>query len=222
MADKDDASVSNLFNEIDEELRQDKAALLWKQYGNTFIAAIIAVIIAVAGYEGWKAYDISSRSELGQKYADALNLSNKDQHDNAIKSFKTLAGEGSNGYATLARLQEASILAKQGKKKDAAQAYFLIGQNGEINKTYRDMAMVLGALNGLDDMDAKDIITRLQGLVGSSSPWRFSASEITAFAEAKAGNKTKAAEIMKALADDAGAPPSLRQRAAEFAQAYGG
>ncbi len=222
MADEDDASVSNLFKEIDEELRQDKATLLWKQYGSTLIAAIVAVIIAVAGYEGWKAYDMSIRTELSKKYAEGLNLSREDQYDNAIKTFQALAGEGSTGYATLARLQEAGLLARQAKYKEAANAYFLIAQNGEIDKTYRDMALVLGGLNGLDVMDAKEIISRMQSLAGSSSPWRFSAQEIIAFAEAKSGNKAKAAEMMKTLSDDASAPPGVRQRAAEFSQAYAG
>ena len=221
MADED-ASVNNLFKEIDEELRQDKATLLWKQYGNTFIAAIIAVIVAVAGYEGWKAYDMSVRTSQGQKYAEGLELTEKDQFDTAKATFQELAGEGSSGYATLARFQEAAVLAQEGKAKEAANAYFLMAQNGEMDKLYREMAAVLGSLNGLDVLDHQKIISQLKPLVGSSSPWRHSATEITAFAEAKAGNKAKAAELMKSLMDDASAPPGVRQRAAEFAQAYAG
>ncbi|WP_417830887.1 hypothetical protein [Terasakiella sp.] len=41
-----------------------------------------------------------------------------------------------------------------------------------------------------------------------------------AFAEAKAGNKAKALELVKNLAEDASAPAGMRQRAAEFAKAY--
>jgi len=219
---EEDASVNNLFKEIDEELRQDKATLLWKQYGNTFIAAIIAVIIAVAGYEGWKAYDISTRSELGEQYASALDLARKDNFDDATKAFQTLSGQSGAGYATLSRMQEAGLMARQGNFKEAANAYFLIAQNGEIDPVFRDMSIILGALNGLDALDAEEIIRRVQPLIGGTNPWRHSASEILAFAEAKAGNKAKAAEVMKSLAEDASAPPGVRQRAQEFAQAYAG
>ncbi|WP_135079337.1 tetratricopeptide repeat protein [Terasakiella sp. SH-1] len=216
---EEDASVNNLFKEIDEELRQDKATLLWKQYGSTLIAAIVAVVIAVAGYEGWKAYDMNKREKLGNQYAAALELARQNNFDEASTAFQALAGQGS-GYSALARMQAAGLLAQQGKEKEASDAYFLIAQNGEIDPIFRDMALILGTLNGLDTMEGADIVRRLETLAAGANPWRHSAQEIIAFAEAKAGNTAKAAEMMKTLAEDASAPPGVRQRAGEFAQAY--
>ncbi|WP_417821714.1 tetratricopeptide repeat protein [Terasakiella sp.] len=217
---EDDASVSNLFKEIDEELRQDKATMLWKQYGNTLIGAIVAVVICVAGYEGWKAYDLSKREEISAKYANALDLAQQQNFTEAEKAFKALSSQSDSGYATLANMQEAALLADQGKHKEAAEQYFLIAQNGELDSVFRDMALVLGAMNGLDNMDAAEISRRLQPLIGGTNPWRHSATELQAFAEAKAGNKAKALELVKNLAEDASAPAGMRQRAAEFAKAY--
>jgi len=217
---EEDASVSNLFKEIDDEMRQDKATLLWKKYGNTFIAAVVAVVIAVAGFEGWKAYDTSQREELSGKYTGAIELAESGNFDGAQKAFQTLASEGAQGYGTLARLQEAALLAKQGKKQEAANQYFLIAQNGEIDQVFRDMSLILGALNGLDVMDPADISRRVDALIGGTNPWRHSAKEIKAFAEAKAGNKAKALELMKSLSEDAATPPAMRQRSGEFVKAY--
>lgn len=217
---EDDASVSNLFKEIDEELRQDKATLLWKKYGNTLIAALVVVIICVAGYEGWKAYDKGNREELSAKYSAAVDLAQQQNYAAAQKAFKSLSGENAGGYATLARMQEAALLANQGKNKEAADQYFLIAQNGEFDPVFRDMALILGAMNALDSMEGNEISRRLQPLIGGTNPWRHSATELQAFAEAKAGNTAKAMELMKNLADDASAPAGMRQRAAEFAKAY--
>jgi hypothetical protein len=222
VAKEEDPSVSNLFQEIDDELRQDKATLLWKKYGSTLIGAIIAVIIGVGAYEGWKSYDLSTRTELGDKYAQALELARQDQFDGAAKEFQALAGETDGGYKTLALMQEASLLVQQGKNADAAQAYFKIAENGEVNQDFRDLALVLGALNGLDSMEANEIINRLKPLIGGANAWRHSANEITAYAHAKAGDTAKAAEIMKSLSEDASVPAGVRQRAREYAQAYAG
>ncbi|MDV7341372.1 tetratricopeptide repeat protein [Terasakiella sp. A23] len=222
MAKEEDASVSNLFKEIDDELRQDKATLLWKQYGSTVIGAIIAVIIAVGAYEGWKSYDLSQRSALGDQYAKALDLANEQNFAAATEAFQALAGQSDKGYNTLARLQEAGLLARQGKFEEAANAYFLIAQNGELNSSYRDMALILGGLNGLDVMEPNDIISRLAPMIGGVNAWRHSASEITAYAHAKAGDNAKAAEIMNSLSEDASAPAGVRQRAQQFAKAYAG
>lgn len=222
MAKEEDLSVSTLFKEIDEELRQDKVTNLWKQYGTVFIAAIICVVLGVAAYEGWKSYDLSSRAELSNKYAQALDLARKGDLDGASKSFQTLADEADNGYDTLARMQQAGLLARQNKMNEASNAYFQIAKDSNIDPVFKEMALVLGALNGLDVLDPKDIIAQLQPLVGSASAWRHSATEITAYAQAKSGNKAKATELMSSLADDASAPPGVRQRAREFAQAYTG
>jgi len=217
---EDDASVSNLFKEIDDDLRQDKATLLWKKYGNSFIGVIIALIISVAVFEGWKSYDLDQRSELGEKYETALNLSREDNFDDASKAFLALAGEADGGYAVLSRFQEAGLFARQGKAHEAANAYFLLSKDNTVKTVYRDMAIVLGALNGLDALESSDIISRLEPLIGGTNPWRHSATEITAFAESKAGNKVKAAQLMQSLADDASTPAGIRQRAVEFAKAY--
>ncbi|NVK17446.1 MAG: tetratricopeptide repeat protein [Methylocystaceae bacterium] len=222
MAKEEDASVSNLFKEIDDELRQDKATQLWQKYGNLLIGAIIAVILGVAAFEGWKSYDLSQRSELGEQYAAAMDLAREDNFAEAQNAFQTLADQTGTGYSVLARMQAAALMAEQGKAKEAADAYFLIAQNGEIDPVFRDMALIMGALNGLEVMDANDIINRLQPLVGGANPWRHAASELTAYAHAKAGNMEEAHKIMSSMIDDASVPPGMRQRANEFAQAYNG
>lgn len=222
MAKEEDPSVNNLFQEIDDELRQDKATLLWKKYGSTLIGAIIAIIIGVGVHEGWKSYDLSTRAELGDQYAQALELARQDQYETSAKEFQTLATETDGGYKTLAMMQDASLLVQQGKNADAAQAYFKISENAEVNQDFRDLALILGALNGLDSMDATDVINRLKPLIGGANAWRHSASEITAYAYAKAGDTAKAGEIMTSLSEDASVPAGVRQRAREYAQAYAG
>ncbi len=42
-----------LFEEIDDELRQDRAHKLWRAYGQYVIGAVLALVIGVAGYQGW-------------------------------------------------------------------------------------------------------------------------------------------------------------------------
>ena len=41
--------MADIFDEVDEELRQERAARLWRQYGSWLIAAALAVVIAVGG-----------------------------------------------------------------------------------------------------------------------------------------------------------------------------
>ncbi len=46
-------SNDTLIREVDEELRRDRMRKLWRQGGPWVIAAAVAVVLVVAGYEGW-------------------------------------------------------------------------------------------------------------------------------------------------------------------------
>ena len=54
-----------------------------------------------------------------------------------------------------------------------------------------------------------------------TSPWRFSAREMSAVLAARAGDKDKARTLFQQLADDSQAPAGVRSRAADLATLYG-
>ena len=67
MADKTperDPEQENLFKEIDEELRQEKMALLWKRYGTFIIGAAVLVVSSVAAFQAWQAWDWGTINHL--------------------------------------------------------------------------------------------------------------------------------------------------------------
>ena len=49
--------MADIFREVEEELRRDRAEELWKKYGRYVIALAALVILAVGGVQGWRAYD---------------------------------------------------------------------------------------------------------------------------------------------------------------------
>ena len=116
MADKNpdqDPEQDLIFKEVDEELRKDKHAELWAKYGNLVIGAAALLVLAVAGFQGWKAYDINKRSAESALFASALRALESDQTNEASGLLAKLASEGSAGYAVLARLNQASLMVKK-------------------------------------------------------------------------------------------------------------
>ena len=65
------------------------------------------------------------------------------------------------------------------------------------------------------------LTAKLQPLTADTSPWRFSARELTAMLAARAGDTEKARTLYKQLADDQQAPSGVRGRAADLASLYG-
>ncbi len=213
MAEENDA----LFKEIDEELRQDKANKLWKAYGNYVIGGALALVIGVGGFQAWQTYDINQRMARGMAFDAAKVLGSGNKSDEAIAAFGKIAEGNSDGYAQLARFREAGLLAGKGDYAAAVEIYKMLSEADGLAPQYRDLAVVLGAMQELNGSGSGTTLTdRLGSIIDAKNPWRHSAREALAIAALKNGDRTKAREHFQNLADDATTPQGLAQRAGEM------
>jgi hypothetical protein len=210
--------VSDIFREIDEELRRENLVKLWSRYGK-YILLVVVLAVAIAGaIVAWREYQASERRAQSGRYSAALALVREGKDAEAARLFTALAQE-SGGYGLLASFEEAELLVKSGDRKAAIAAYDKLSSSSGIDREFRDLAVLVSVMHGLPDSDSKVAIERLQRLTESGNPWRASALELTAAAKLKAGDRTGALDIYKTLADDLTAPQKLRARAAEMAAA---
>jgi hypothetical protein len=204
--------VSEIFREIDEELRRDNFLKLWSRYGRYVIAIAVLALAVAGGIAAWRAHQLSERQAQSARFASALALARADKNGDAATVFATIAKEG-GGYSILASFEKAGDRAK------AAAAYDRIAGSNGLGPTFRDLAVLLSVMQETPDANPKSAIARLAPLTAAGSPWRSTALELTAAAQLKLGDKKAALEIYKGLADDLTAPRSLRARAAEMAAA---
>ena len=212
--------MSDVFQEVDEELRRDKAAELWKRYGNYVVGAAVALVVGTAGYVAWRDYNHRQAVAHSTAFFDATLSAGADP-GKAIPALDTLARETSGGYAALARLREAALQASGGKRDEAAATYRSVAEDGAAPVELRDLARLLASLQSADKTSAADLEKQLEALRGSSSPWRFSAYELIALAALRGGDAAKARELFAKISDDSAAPTSMRGRAAEMIAALG-
>jgi hypothetical protein len=210
--------VSDIFREIDEELRRDNLLKLWARYGRYIVAAAILVLALAGGVAAWRNHQLSERQAQSVRYASALALVRAGKTKDAATVFAAIAQQGS-GYAVLASLQEAALLAKSGDRKGAAQAYDRIAEASGGDPVFRDLAILLSVMQSMPDTEPKASIERLAPLTAADNPWRPTALELTAAAQLKLGAKKQALTLYKSLADDLAAPRNLRAVAAEMAAA---
>jgi hypothetical protein len=211
--------VSDIFQEIEEELRRENFAKLWTRYGKYVIALAVLVVIAVGGFSAWRQYQLHQRQSEGVRYAEALDLARQGKDKDAAAAFAALARQAGGGHAVLARLEEGAIRARSGDVEGAIAVYNALAADGSADPMYRDLGTVLASLYGLKSGDPKAIVERLAPLTGPGNPWHATALELTALAKLKAGDKTEARTIYQRLADDLTAPQGLRARAAEMVAA---
>ena len=114
--------MSDIFREIDEELRRDNLRKLWSRYGRYVIAAAVFVLVVAGAIVAWRDHQLSERRAQSTRYASAFALARDGKGTDAVKVFAAIAKEG-GGYAVLASFEEAAWLAKLGDRKAAIAIY---------------------------------------------------------------------------------------------------
>ena len=71
---KDLRPVTDIFQEVEEDVRRERYEQLWKQYGNYVMAAAALLVLGVAGYEAWRNYDLKQRETYSDRYEAAEKL----------------------------------------------------------------------------------------------------------------------------------------------------
>ena len=214
--------MSDIFQEVDEDLRRENYAKLWARYGKYVIALAVLLVVAVASIGQWRNYQLHQREAEGGRYANALELARQGKDKDAADAFASIARQAGAGRAVLARLEEGVAKARAGDAEGAVAAFDALAADSAADPVYRDVALLLAAQYSLKAGDPRAIIAKLAPLTSTENPWHPTALELTAIAQLKAGDKTAARASYQRLADDLAAPSGLRARAAEMVAALAG
>jgi hypothetical protein len=211
--------VADVFDEVDEELRRDRAEKLWKKYGAYVMGAAVAVVLATGGYSYWRDQQRKTLEADALRYAAAGDLVAGDR-DRALAEFRELGQTAHGGFKGLARMKEAGLLAE----KEPAQAltlYRAIAADTALDADIRRMATALIAVLSVDTADRAAAETASATLQTPDGAFRNTGRETAALAALRANDTAKARELYRAIADDLTAPAGMRQRATEMLAALG-
>jgi len=210
--------LSDIFREIDEELRRDNLEQLWKRYGKYVVVLAVLVVLATAAVMGWRSYQERQATASGTQYQAALDLARQGKDADAAAAFAVLAQSSASGRALLARLEEAAAKIRASDVAGATAIYDQIASDTATPAEYRNVATMLWARYALEQSDPKLVIAKLQPLAAPTSPWTGLARETIALAELKAGDSAKARADFDAIAKDDALPGALKERAGIMAE----
>ena len=66
--------MSDIFQEVDEEVRRERLKKLWDRYGNYVVAAAVVVVLAVAAWRGYGWWQAKKATETGAAFEAATTL----------------------------------------------------------------------------------------------------------------------------------------------------
>ncbi|MXP63754.1 tetratricopeptide repeat protein [Roseomonas sp. M0104] len=215
--------MPDIFDEVQEELRAERARRLGIRYGGLLAGVALLVLLGVGGWQGWQWWQDRQAAQSGALF---LEISRKAEAPGAdLKaagdSFASLAATSPEGYQILARLRGAALKAETGDREAALALWDQLSGDAGAPRLYRDLAGLMWVLHGMDTQDPAVLAARLTPLTEPSNPWRASARELQALLAIRRGDKPEAKRILEALAADVTAPRGLRDRAGRLAAGLG-
>lgn len=206
--------MSDVFREVDEDVRRDQWLKLWRAYGYYAIAAVVAVVLAVAGGVAWKEYQLGRHQAESEQFAAASRSLAAGQAEVAARQFTVLADSAGDGYGPLARLREAEALAAAGDKPAAVAVLDRLAADSDVEPAIAQLASLMAAYQLMDHGSRDELERRLTPLMGADSPWRSSARELVGLIAFRAGETETARQMFTDIVEDPAAPQAVRSRAA--------
>lgn len=204
--------MSELFDEVDEEVRRDQLKRLWDRYSIYIIAAAILIIAAVGGWRGYQYLEAKKAAEAGAAFDAALDLSEQSKHDEAAAAFDKLAATAPAGYRMLARLRAAAELATRDPQA-GAKMYDDIAADRSIGTEQQDLARIRAAGLLLDTESYPNMLQRLEAASKPDATFRHTARELLALSAWRANDTTAARQWLDMIAGDGETPSAMRSRA---------
>jgi len=204
--------VSDIFREVEEDVRKERLEKLWKAYGEYVIALLVLAVLGVGGWQGWLRYEESQRAKAAGQFVAAEHITNPTQ---AAAAYDALSKTAPSGYGELAKLSRANALVSGGKNDDAVAIYKDIANSdsGPLGAVARLRAAWLLA----DSTPRADLVTLLAPLNADNNAWHEMVREVLAYSDYKAGKVKDAAGEFDTLANDPESPDALKNRARAFA-----
>ncbi|MEP9370856.1 tetratricopeptide repeat protein [Mesorhizobium sp. KR1-2] len=206
-------SDDSFIREVNEEMRQDRARLLWERFGPVALVLAILVVLGTAAFVAYEYWAERQASRSGDAYLQALTLANSGNSDEALAELKTLEADGYGAYPVLARMRAATVLADKGDFDGAVKAFDEVGADSAIPGVLRDMARLRAAYILVDHGSYADVSKRVEDLTADTNPLRNSAREALGLAAWKDGKAEDALKLFDQISSDDGAPRNARERA---------
>jgi predicted negative regulator of RcsB-dependent stress response len=202
------AQIDNIFEQIDEQIDEDKAHKFWRENQKFIVGGLILLFIGLFAYVAWRDARIKEDQSLSDAYVQAQLLDKKGDRAGAEALLQKLMVDNSDhGYGLLAILVDAQALARTGEI-DKAVARFEFLASKSSGSPMQGLALLNAAyLTVKDESRTRGLLTKID----KNSPFQAHALELDGLLSAQAGDEKKAlARYQEAI--QAGADGELRKR----------
>ncbi len=204
--------MADIFSEVEEGLRQDRASALWKKYGPIVIGAAVLLVAAVAVWEYMRWSRAEAIEASATEYSTAMDLLESDDTEAAEQAFGNIAA-GDGGFAALAAHMAASAAEASGDTESAIEHFETAA--AKTDNIYADLAVLKGAYLQADTVGLAELEAIVAPILTGSGPTDALARELIAAKALAEGDIERARRDYQTLSlrlDDGSRLPAFQQR----------
>ena len=132
--------MSDIFHEVDEEVRREKLKQLWERHSNLIVAAALLVVLAVGGWRGYEWWETKKAAESGAAFEAAVTLAESGKQAEAQAAFAKLAKEGSLRLPHARRASARPPSSPRPIRPAAVKAYDALAADSSLGRPLQDLA----------------------------------------------------------------------------------
>lgn len=185
------------FEEVDEEVRNEKFKELINKYGGYILTFVILVLAFAVGYEKIGEWRINKAEQTNARYVQAVSASS--DYENNIAELEGIVQTETGLYKDIARLQIANILLDNNQTDKALTVLAQINDDASASDKIREIAAVKLATYKIDSSSYSEIEKILAPIVQKGGAWAPMAKELLAMSAIQNKDMAKARTIYEEL-----------------------
>ena len=169
--------MADIFDEVSEELKQDKLIQTWKKYSKIIIIVISLIIISLVTYQVYITWNKKRLEAISAQYFQALeNLENK-SYSKSHNLFLKNSQNNKSGYGILSLFGLAETNYQNGKIDEMILNYKTIYEDQSIDIYYRNLSRILSVFkDNKSSFDQQKLL--LEPILNSPSNLQILAAEL--------------------------------------------
>ncbi len=198
--------------EVEEEVRREQMERLWKTYGPWLIGGAVLGLAGAAIYMYLQQAQATRLATASNAYYAAVDVAEESQGPEALSALRALR-DAPGGFAALARMREAAILADSANIEGAVNVYTELAEDRSQDRLVRDLAFLKSAYLLADREEPEVFRDRVVPRIDADSPWTPFLQELVALSYLEQGADAQALGFYRDIAMNPDAAQGLKTRA---------
>lgn len=201
-----------LDREVEEELQKERLINFWNKYRFLIIGGVVAVIVSVAGTQGYHSWYSKVRLKESNIFENAAVLNVSGKQEEALKNLNTLSSTAKTDYKYLAELKKAGIYLSQNSKEEALKTLKALSEAKSAPEALKSVALLSYVGHQIESGNADELQALLTPLLEAKNAYFLPATELKVAILLKQNKKEEAKKTLQEAALNPNLTPNATER----------